>query len=53
MAAAAASMSITGAYGGLCRTIEAVLRRLDARIGLAAPEEREQISHALRVVQDF
>jgi hypothetical protein len=35
-------------------TIETVLRRrLDARIGLAAPEEREQISHALRVVQDF
>lgn len=35
-------------------TIEAVLRRrLDARIGLATPEEMEQISHALRAAQDL
>lgn len=35
-------------------TIEAVLRRrLDARVGLAGPEEMEQISHALRAAQDL
>jgi len=35
-------------------TIEAVLRRrLDARVGLAGPEEMEQISHALRATQDL
>ena len=35
-------------------TIEAVLRRrLHARIGLATPEEMEQVSNALRAVQDL
>jgi mRNA-degrading endonuclease toxin of MazEF toxin-antitoxin module len=35
-------------------TIEAVLRRrLDARIGLATPDELGQVSDALRAVQDL
>jgi mRNA-degrading endonuclease toxin of MazEF toxin-antitoxin module len=35
-------------------TIEAVLRRrLEARIGLASPEEMEQVSNALRAAQDL
>jgi mRNA-degrading endonuclease toxin of MazEF toxin-antitoxin module len=34
--------------------IEAVLRRrLDVRIGLATPEEMEQVSNALRAAQDL
>jgi mRNA-degrading endonuclease toxin of MazEF toxin-antitoxin module len=44
-----------GAHGfANIMTIEAVLRRrLDARIGLATPEELEQVSHALRAAQDL
>jgi mRNA-degrading endonuclease toxin of MazEF toxin-antitoxin module len=44
-----------GAHGfANVMTIEAVLRRrLDARIGLATPEEMEQVSHALRAAQDL
>jgi mRNA-degrading endonuclease toxin of MazEF toxin-antitoxin module len=45
-----------GAHGfANVMTIEAVLRRrrLDARIGLATPEEMEQVSNALRAAQDL
>jgi mRNA-degrading endonuclease toxin of MazEF toxin-antitoxin module len=44
-----------GAHGfANVMTIEAVLRRrLDARIGLATPDELEQVSDALRAVQDL
>ncbi len=44
-----------GAHGfANVMTIEAVLRRrLDARIGLAIPEEMEQVSNALRAAQDL
>jgi len=35
-------------------TIEAALRRrLDARVGLATPQEMEQVSNALRAAQDL
>jgi mRNA-degrading endonuclease toxin of MazEF toxin-antitoxin module len=44
-----------GAHGfANVMTIEAVLRRrLDARIGLATPDELGQVSDALRAVQDL
>jgi len=44
-----------GAHGfANVMTIEAVLRRrLDARIGLAKPEEMEQVANALRAAQDL
>lgn len=44
-----------GAHGfANVMTIEAVLRRrLDARIGLATPDELEQVSDALRAAQDL
>jgi mRNA-degrading endonuclease toxin of MazEF toxin-antitoxin module len=44
-----------GAHGfANVMTIEAVLRsRLDARLGLATPEEMEQVSNALRAAQDL
>jgi mRNA-degrading endonuclease toxin of MazEF toxin-antitoxin module len=44
-----------GAHGfANVMTIEAVLRRrLDARIGLATPDELEQVSDALRASQDL
>lgn len=44
-----------GAHGfANVMTIEAVLRRrLDARIGVATPEELEQVSDALRAAQDL
>lgn len=44
-----------GAHGfANVMTIEAVLRRrLDARVGLATPQEMEQVSNALRAAQDL